>query len=86
MLIIIHVILALSALTLSIVANFLPATDKLKTSYGLAIGTLISGVLLIVINQASILRTCLSGIFLFGVVSILNETARRKLAPEKTRQ
>lgn len=81
MLIIIHVVLALSALILSVVANFMPSRDKLRVSYALAVGTLTSGVLLIVINHASLLRTCLSGILFFGVVSILNETARRKLVP-----
>lgn len=80
MLIIIHAVLALSALTLSVVANFKPGTSKLNASYGLAAGTLSTGVLLIVLSHASIIRTCLTGIAFFGVVSVLNETARRKLA------
>lgn len=80
MLILIHVILALSALTLSAHSNFKPTAGKLKTSYALAGGTLTSGVLLIVINHASIVRTCLTGIMFFGIVTILNETARRKLS------
>lgn len=80
MLIVIHIVLALGALALSVVANFMPTVSKLKASYALAVGTLTSGVLLIVVNHASILRTCLSGILFFGIVSILNETARKKLA------
>lgn len=82
MLILIHIILALSALALSIFANFKPDTTKLKISYGLAIGTLSSGILLILVNNASVVRTCLTGILFFGMVSILNEVARQKLVKE----
>lgn len=80
MLILTHIILALSAVGLSIFANVNPSNGKLKASYGLAAGTLTTGVLLIVIGGASIVRTCLTGIVFFGIVTILNETARRKLA------
>lgn len=83
MLILLHVILAFSALALSIHSNFKPASNKLRASYGLAIGTLSSGVLLIVVNHASILRTCLTGIVFFGIVTILNETARRRLVVQE---
>lgn len=83
MLILLHVILALSALAVAIAASFSPADNKLKASYGLAFGTLSSGVLLIVVNHASVLRTCMTGIFFFAVVTVLNETTRRKLAVEE---
>lgn len=83
MLIVLHVILAVSALAFSVISNFSPDNSKLRYSYGLAVGTLSSGVALIVVNNASVLRTCLSGILFFAVVSVLNETARRKIATEK---
>lgn len=83
MLILLHVILALGALTLSVYANFKPAANKLRSSYLLAGGTLSTGVLLIVISHASIVRTCLTGIVFFGIVAVLNETARRKLATQE---
>ena len=85
MLILIHVMLAIGALTLSVIANFKPSSNKLKVSYGLAVGTLASGVLLIVINHANVLRTCLTGIVFFAIVSLLNEFARRNLATESIR-
>lgn len=78
---ILHILLALGAIALSVLANFSPATDKLKASYALAIGTLTSGVLLIFVNNASVLRTCMTGIVFFGIVTIINETARKRLAP-----
>lgn len=80
MLIIAHVVLALSALGVSTAGFFKPSPNRLRISYGLAAGTLGTGVLLIVIAQAGILRTCLSGIMFFGIVSLLNELARRKFA------
>lgn len=82
MLIIAHVVLALSALGVSTAGFFKPSQNRLRVSYSLAAGTLGSGVLLIVIAQASILRTCLSGILFFSIVSLLNELARRRLVPQ----
>lgn len=83
MLILTHVIFALGALAISVLANFRPAAGKLKASYILAGGTLTTGVLLVVIGHANLVRTCLTGIVFFGIVSILNETARKRLAVQE---
>lgn len=83
MLTLIHVILALTAVVISVYSNIHPSEDKLKNSYGFASGTLASGVLLIFVNNANILRTCVTGIVFFAVVSVLNETARRKLVAQE---
>lgn len=79
---IIHIILALASLALSTYNFFRPQSSKLQLSYGLATGTLASGILLIIMYNASILRTCLSGVLFYGVVALLNELARKKLSPE----
>lgn len=84
MIILTHVILALLSLALSTTNYFIPTKTKLTTSYILAIGTLASGVVLIVANNASVLRTCLTGIAFFGVVTILNEFARKKIAQHES--
>lgn len=83
MLIVLHVVLALAALAVSVAANIHPAANKLKISYYLAGGTLSTGVLLIVVNNASVIRTCLTGIAFFVAVSILNETARKRLVSQQ---
>ncbi len=75
-----HIILAISALVLSTINFFAPANSRLKISYLMAAGTLSSGVLLIVFSNAGIIKTCLTGIAFFAVVSLLNELARNKLA------
>lgn len=79
MLILIHVIMALAALTVSVLANIKPSVNKLFGSYVLAVNTLLSGTLLIVVNHANVLRTCLTGIIFFAVVAALNEIARKRL-------
>lgn len=78
--VILHILLALSSLALASYNFYKPSNGKMDTSYGLAIATLLSGVALILINNASVLRTCLTGIAFFGIVSILNELARHRLA------
>lgn len=80
MIIALHVSLALISLGLSTFNFFLPSKVKLISSYLCASGTLASGVALIFINNASVLRTCLTGIAFFGIVTILNELARKKLS------
>lgn len=79
MIIFTHVILALLSLALSTVNYFIPTKAKLVTSYILATSTLVSGVVLIVVNNASVLRTCLTGIAFFGVVTAVNEVSRQKI-------
>lgn len=80
--ILIHIVLALASLGLASANVVKPAAGRLKTAYGLAAGTVVSGIALIFLNNASVLRTCLTGIVFFGIVSILNETARYRLAHE----
>lgn len=75
----IHIILAVVSLVLASYNLTQPDKTRLKASYIAATGTLTSGALLIFINNASVLRTCLSGMVFFAVVSILNEVSRHKL-------
>lgn len=84
--IILHVVLAISSLVFASINYFRPGKGKMQASYGLAAGTLISGVSLILLNNASVLRTCLSGIIFFAAVSALNIAASRKLALQSTKE
>ncbi len=82
MMTLIHVVLALASLGLATQNFFAPSKSKLNAAYGLAGGTLASGTSLIFLNNASVLRTCLTGIVFFAIVSVLNELARHKLAAQ----
>lgn len=77
--IVIHVLLAVASLGLASYNFFKSSNTKLNVSYGLAVGTLASGVSLIFINNASVLRTCMTGVIFFAVVTVLNELTRKKL-------
>lgn len=78
--IILHVVLAIASLILSTMNLYNPSTKKGTVSYSLATGTLTTGAILIVVNNASILRTCLTGVIFFAVVVVMNQIASRKLA------
>lgn len=80
MLILLHVILALSSLGLAVYNLIKPTMARLKTSYGLAGATLGSGALLVVVNHASVLRTCMTGLVFFASVTALNSVSSYLLA------
>lgn len=83
--ILLHVLLAIASLGLATFNLFAPAQRRLTGAYVLAGSTLASGVLLIIVNHANVVRTCMTGIFFFATVTLLNEVARRRLATEPSR-
>jgi hypothetical protein len=62
MIVLLHVLIALSSIALASYTFFKPSTKKILSSYGLMIATVASGTYLLVAMQADILRTCLSGL------------------------
>lgn len=82
MITLLHVLFALSSLGLATYNLINPEVKRLKISYGLAFATLGSGALLIVVNHASVLRTCATGLLFFAVVVTLNTLASRSLSTE----
>ncbi len=77
--IIIHVIAALTALLLSVLSLLSPSKLKIIFSYILITSTLISGSLLIIVNQVSIVRTCITGVIFLAVTLYLTVAANNKL-------
>lgn len=71
MIILVHVVIALASVTLASFTFFKPTVKRLSASYGLIVATVASGTLLIFVNSADILRTCLSGLFYVTVVSLV---------------
>jgi hypothetical protein len=63
MIVLLHVLIALSSIGLASYTFFKPSLNKLLTSYGMMVATVASGTYLLVVLQADILRTCLSGLF-----------------------
>ena len=80
LMIILHILLAVASLVLSSINLVSPSEKKSGISYSLAAGTLATGALLIIVNNASVIRTCFSGIVFFAIVTLMNKVASHKLA------
>lgn len=85
MLLITHILIALSGLAVAGLALLKPSSAKINASYGLLISTIVSGVLLIVIAHASILHTCISGLTFTALMYTGIAAATRRLAAETIR-
>lgn len=80
MIILIHVIIALTSLAFSGLAYFMPSKLKLRVSYGLIAATLISGTYLVVTLNSPLLSACVSGLIYLTVVVTATVAAQRRLA------
>lgn len=80
MLLFLHIFIALSGLVTSGISYLNPSQTKIYTSYALLMGTLLSGVLLIVVNSASILHTCVSGLTFTAIMYVGIYAAQHKLS------
>ena len=80
MILLFHIIIALSSVAYSTYLFFVPSKKKLYASYGLVGLTLASGTYLVVSTGAHILQSCLTGLVYIGVVSTVIVGARYRLA------
>ena len=62
MIVLLHVIIAISSIALASFTFFKPSTKKLLVSYGFMIATVGSGTYLLLATGADMLKTCLSGL------------------------
>ena len=85
--VLVHVIIALSSVGIASVVFFKPTIKRLYASYGFIIATVASGTFLILTSSGSILRSCITGLFYVTVVSIITIATHvrvRKLAKEES--
>jgi len=82
MLLLVHVIIALSGLAASTAAVFKPSQARLRLSYGLVLATITTGTVLVIVSHARILNSCITGLVYIGVSLSLIITAQRKLSAE----
>jgi hypothetical protein len=80
MLILLHIIVALSGLVLAAYVFVKPSTAALHTLYGLTGATIASGTLLVATAKGHMLEACTMGLLYLGLVSLGIVSARRKLA------
>ena len=82
MLVVAHVIIALSSLIYTGYVFFSPSKTKIYGAYGFIAATLISGGLLVYVTHANLISACVTGLFYLGVVAIGIIATHRKLAKE----
>lgn len=80
MLLLAHVLIALSSLVFTSYLFFAPAKRNFYISYGLVGLTLFSGTILVLSTHSPILASCVTGLVYIGVVLIGIVGARHRLA------
>jgi hypothetical protein len=80
MILVLHIVAALSSLIVTTLAYMLPSKAKLHASYALMALTLASGTFLVVSSHAHLLQACTTGLVYVGAVSVGIVGVRRKLA------
>lgn len=80
MILLLHIIVALSSLALTAMAYMMPTSTKLKLSYTLVGLTAASGTWLVIANPATLVHACISGIAFVSIALTGTVLAQRKFA------
>lgn len=80
MILLIHIIIAISSVAYTTILLIRPSQTKLWTSYTLVAATLASGTYLTILSPVNMLRTCTTGLVYVVLVTAGIYVARRKLA------
>lgn len=79
MIILIHVIIALTSIVIASFTFFNPTLKKLIVSYGFILGTVASGTYLLITVPSHILQSCLTGLTYLTIVSVATVAAHVRL-------
>jgi len=82
MILVLHVLIAVSSLVWTTYLFFSPGRAKLNVSYGLVVATLASGTYLVASSGAHMLQACATGLLYVGLVSLGIASARSRLAAD----
>ena len=86
MIIILHIIIAVSSLVAAGLAYFYPSRKKMSLSYSLIALTFGSGFILIFTRPAHMMQICMEGLVYLAVVSFGLVAAHRKLAAQQIKE
>lgn len=75
----IHIILAVGSLVAAGASHISPSVAKLRTTYALTAGMLLSGTYLVIQSSSHLLEACVMGLSLLAVISLEVTLARNKL-------
>lgn len=81
-----HIVIALSGMVLATLAYIKPTRAKVTASYGLIAGTIFSGTILIAASHSAILKSCITGLVYLAFVGALAILAQRKLNLHKQKE
>jgi hypothetical protein len=70
MIVLLHVLIALSSIAFTTYLYFRPSKGKFYASYGLIAATLASGTYLVVSSHSPLLSSCVTGLFYLGIVGV----------------
>ena len=85
MLLLLHVVIALTSLAYTGYLVFSPSKRGVHISYGLVAATLGSGTVLIATTKGHMLEACMMGLFYLGLVTFGIVSVQRKLATQEHR-
>lgn len=80
MVLILHIIIALSTVGVSGFTLLRPNKKILHVSYALTVGTFITGGYLVIMNPGHLVSSCVTGLTFLGVVGFMLFSARRKIS------
>jgi hypothetical protein len=83
MLLLLHILIALSGLVTSTLAVLRPSRNKINLSYGLVLATIASGTALVILDHARILSSCITGLVYIGVSLTLILSAQRRMVASR---
>lgn len=89
MVLLLHVIIAISSIGVASFTYFKPSVKSLGMSYGFIVATVASGTALLILNPSTLLHACLSGLFYVTVVTVITiatHVRARNLAHQSTDQ
>ncbi|MEK9195781.1 MAG: hypothetical protein AAB914_00250 [Patescibacteria group bacterium] len=82
MLLIIHIIIALSSILTGAIILLKPTQTRISINYGLIGATLTTGTYLIISTSGHLVQACISGLIYTSVVTFFTLQARKKLASQ----
>jgi hypothetical protein len=82
MLLLIHVVVAISSLIYSGYVFLSPSRAKINKTYGFIAATLLSGTILAIVSKAALLSVCVSGLLYLGITAVGIYASYKKLAKE----
>jgi hypothetical protein len=70
MILITHILIALSSMLLASYLIFKPSQKLINTTYGLTAATLATGTYLVIASSSKILQSCITGLLYVGFVTV----------------